>query len=207
MGLLADTYDLEGDLNGMLRILSESRELGYNERTAQQIEIGEALALAKSGDLEGAAEAVQRFEAIMENVPLPRRTRTRIDAQVEGLMALARRDNDSSIRNLRAALEANPSRDISEEAVQIRFFLGESLWQDDRHDEAAELFQAIERGRLARVNQPQHWVRSLWYLGSYHAQRNENAEAERYFAKFLDYWGDGELDRDKVATAQNFLNR
>ncbi len=207
MSLLADTYDLEGDLDGMLRAINESRELGYNERTAQQIEISEALALAKAGDLEGASDAIQRFEAILENVPMPGSLRTRVDAQVEGLMAMGRRDVDSSIRNLRAALEANPSRDISEEAVQIRFFLGESLWQSDRHDEAAELFRAIEQTGLARVNQPQHWIRSFWYLGSYHADRDENAEAERYFSKFLEYWGDGELDRDKVETAEDFLSR
>jgi len=207
MSIMADTYDLEGDIEGMLEAINESRELGYNERTAQQIEIGEALALAKVGDLEGAGAAVRRFEAIMEKVPMPGSLRTRVDAQVEGLMAMARRDVDSSIRNLRAALEGNPSRDISEEAVQIRFFLGESLWQTDRYDEAAELFSAIEQTSLARVNQPQHWVRSFWYLGSYHADRGDNAEAERYFSRFLEYWGDGELDRDKVAVAQDFLNR
>jgi len=207
MSTLADTYDLEDDLDGMSRVLAETRELGYNERTAQQIEIGEALVMAKAGDLEGATAAVQRFEATVANLPLPPRMRTRIDSQVEGLMALARRDVDSSIRNLRGALEANPRRDISEEAVQTRFFLGESLWQADRHDEAVDLFRAIERTRLARVNQPQHWVRSFWYLGTYHADRGENVDAERYFSKFLEYWGDGELDRDKVATAQDFLNR
>jgi len=207
MNALTDTYDLEGDIDSMRGVIDEMRELGYNERTAQQIEINDALAAAKSGDLEGSAEAVQRFEATLENLPLPRRTRTRIDAQVEGLMALARRDVASSARNLRAALEANPSRDISDEAVQIRFFLGESLWQTDRHDEAAELFRAIERTRLPRVNQPQHWVRSLWYLGRYHADRGESADAARYFSKFLEYWGNGELDRDKVEQARGFVSR
>ena len=185
----------------MRRVVDVMRELGYNDRTAQQIEINEALALANAGDLEGAGEA------ILEHLPLPPQTRRRIDAQVEGLMAMARRDVESSSRDLRTALDANPGRDVADDAVQIRFFLGESLWQTDRRDEAAEVFRAIEGAGLPRVNQPQHWVRSLWYLGNYHADNGENESAERYFSRFLEYWGDGELDRDKVAEARDFLNR
>lgn len=207
MNALTNSYDLEDDIDGMRRVVDVMRELGYNERTAQQIEINEALALAKAGDLEGAGEAIQRFEATLEHLPLPPQTRRRIDAQVEGLMAMARRDVESSSRDLRTALDANPGRDVADDAVQIRFFLGESLWETDRHDEAAEVFRAIERTGLPRVNQPQHWIRSLWYLGSYHADNGENESAERYFSRFLEYWGDGELDRDKVAEARDFLNR
>jgi len=207
MSVLADTYDMEGDVDGMLRVIAETRDLGYNKRIAQQIEIDEALALAKAGDVEAAAAAVERFAATLENVPLPPLARRRIDAQVEALMALARRDVDSSIRSLRTALEANAGAGVNEDAVQIRFLLAEALWETDRQDEAVAFFRDIEQTTLPRVNQPQYWVRSLWYLGSYHAGRGEAAEAERYFSKFLEYWDDGEVERDKVAAARDFLDR
>ena len=61
MSGLIETYDLEDDTDAMKRLVDEMRRVAYNPRTAQQIEINDALALSKAGDLEGAAAAIERF--------------------------------------------------------------------------------------------------------------------------------------------------
>jgi tetratricopeptide (TPR) repeat protein len=205
--VVMDAYELDEDYDRMLEEVDTARASGYNSRTAQQIEISDAIVRAKMGDQAGAAGSLRRFEAEIEQLPLPERTRRRINAQVDGLIAMARRDVGSASRNMRTALEANPARDVNSEGIQIRFYLGESLWNTDRHDEAAEQFRAIETAGMPRVELPQYWVRALWYLGQYHADNGDDEMAAGYFARFIDYWGEGELDRDRVARARAFLAR
>jgi len=46
------------------------------------------------------------------------------------------------------------------------------------------------------------FVRSLFYFGDIAERRGDRAQAASYYARFLDYWGTGEIDRDRVASAR-----
>ena len=50
-------------------------------------------------------------------------------------------------------------------------------------------FQAIE------------YVRGLYYTAQAHEKLRDNAKAREFYARFLGYWKDGDIDRDKVADA------
>jgi tetratricopeptide (TPR) repeat protein len=205
MSTLFGIAEMLQDYDEMVRLTSEMREQGYNQRTAQQIEINDAIARAFSGDDEGAREALARFRGALDGLPIPPATRRRVDAQVDGVMAVARRDTDTAIRNLQAAVSQMPSANFDEEGMQMTFFLGEALWTNDEHERAVEHFLLITDATLGRLENPVAYVRSLWYLGTYYAEIGDRAQAEQYYTRYLGYWGDGQVDRDRVAQAREYL--
>ncbi|NKB86772.1 MAG: protein kinase [Acidobacteria bacterium] len=78
--VLVGLYDLEDDYAGMVATVQNARETAYTPQSAQQIEINDAIARAKAGDVDGAQSSLARFRGEMEQLPLPARTRRRIDA-------------------------------------------------------------------------------------------------------------------------------
>ena len=51
---------------------------------------------------------------------------------------------------------------------------------------------------MERLVTPVRFVRSYSFLGKYHEEEGNQAEARRYYQKYLDYWGDGQLDRERI---------
>ena len=43
------------------------------------------------------------------------------------------------------------------------------------------------------------------YLGRIAEEQGDTASASRYYGRFLDYWGDGDVDRDRVAAVKDWL--
>ncbi|NKB86773.1 MAG: tetratricopeptide repeat protein [Acidobacteria bacterium] len=120
-------------------------------------------------------------------------------------MALAQRDASAAATALGTALDALPTADVADEGVTVKFYLGEALWESGRRDDAADYFRGVAESELPRVQQPDQWVRSLWYLGEYHAERGDTDDALDYFERFLEYWSNSEVDRDRVERAQAFV--
>jgi cytochrome c-type biogenesis protein CcmH/NrfG len=52
-----------------------------------------------------------------------------------------------------------------------------------------------------RLQTPFEYVRSLYYLAQIAERAGDRARARDYYARFLKYWKDGDIDRDKVADA------
>ena len=55
---------------------------------------------------------------------------------------------------------------------------------------------------LRRFN-PIEYVRGLYYTAQAHEKSGEQAKAREHYAKFLNYWKDGDIDRDKIQDAIN----
>jgi serine/threonine protein kinase/tetratricopeptide (TPR) repeat protein len=66
---------------------------------------------------------------------------------------------------------------------------------------AAEHFQFVAEGGYWRLCTPIEYVRSLYYLGQIAERQGDTAKAREYYKRFLFYWKDGDIDRDKVAEA------
>jgi len=62
----------------------------------------------------------------------------------------------------------------------------------------------IDAGDL-RAGSPIEFVRSLYYLGQISERKGDRAKAAEFYRRFVQYWGDGEIDRDKVAEARKKL--
>ena len=52
---------------------------------------------------------------------------------------------------------------------------------------------------------PIEYVRSLYHLAGIAEGSGDAAKAVEYYRRFLGYWGDGEIDRDKVEIARRKL--
>ena len=45
--------------------------------------------------------------------------------------------------------------------------------------------------------------RSFYFLGKIHEERGEMDEARNYYWQFVEFWDDGDLDRDRVEEARS----
>ncbi len=98
-----------------------------------------------------------------------------------------------------------PQPGFTNEPTDIRFALARAYRGVDRLDDAAvELRELIASGRN-RSDRPIEYVRSFYLLGQLAEQQGQREEARRNYRRFVDYWADGDLDRDEIAHAQSFL--
>jgi hypothetical protein len=52
---------------------------------------------------------------------------------------------------------------------------------------------------------PVQFVRSFYFLGTLHEKRGDMAKARDAYRRFVRYWKDGDLDRERVAEAERKL--
>jgi len=67
--------------------------------------------------------------------------------------------------------------------------------------EAAQRFTKVVEAGWGRLFTPIEYVRSLYYLGQIAERAGDRAKAREHYGRFLKYWKDGDIDRDKVADA------
>jgi tetratricopeptide (TPR) repeat protein/TolB-like protein len=128
--------------------------------------------------------------------------------QLAGWLALDRHETARAVAELKAAeailtpgLGAPPSPHAG-----VWFALGTAeLAAGDRAAAAAHFQRVVDGGRF-RIAWPIEFVRSLYLLGQINEQTGDRAKAIAYYRRFLGYWGEGEMDRDKVAEARKKLN-
>ena len=90
-------------------------------------------------------------------------------------------------------------------ALEIWFHLGSAYITAGNDVEAASRFQRVIDAGPTRLGAPMEYVRSLYLLGQISERRGDRAKAAGFYRKFLQYWADGDLDRDRVADAQKKL--
>ena len=54
----------------------------------------------------------------------------------------------------------------------------------------------------SRADDPLQFVRSLYFLGQIRERKGDRAKAAEYYRRFVQYWGGGDMDRDRVADAR-----
>jgi tetratricopeptide (TPR) repeat protein len=89
--------------------------------------------------------------------------------------------------------------------VLIWFALGEAHLGAGNAATARGWFERIVNGAYERALQPIEYVRSLYHLAVIAEGSGDAAKAVEYYRRFLGYWGDGEIDRDKVEIARRRL--
>ena len=130
-------------------------------------------------------------------------------AHGRGEVALAARDYTTALRELtaaQAALSLRPGNPIQPSPhVLIWFALGETNLGAGNASQARGWFERIVNGAYERALQPIEYVRSLYHLAAIAEESGDAAKAVEYYRRFLGYWGDGEIDRDKVEIARRKL--
>jgi tetratricopeptide (TPR) repeat protein/TolB-like protein/predicted Ser/Thr protein kinase len=66
---------------------------------------------------------------------------------------------------------------------------------------AKQHFETIVNGGYRRLFTPIEYVRSHYYLAQIAEKAGDTAKAREHYQRFLFYWKDGDIDRDKVAEA------
>jgi tetratricopeptide (TPR) repeat protein len=163
--------------------------------------------LAQSGR---AAEAETLLTAYAATATPPNaRNIGRLVAQGRGALALVARDYPTAVRELSAAQTTLPPRPSDptglSQHVPIWFAFGEAHLGAGNQAEARRWFDRIVSGPYERAVRPIEFVRSLYHLATIEEAAGDQAKANALYRRFLAYWGDGEIDRDKVAAARRKL--
>ena len=93
----------------------------------------------------------------------------------------------------------------NDEHVPLWFSLASAHLLNGDHDQAAAWFERVSQCTTEHINWPIQYVRSFYFLGKIHEERGETEQARAYYQRFVDFWGEGELDRDRVAEARTKL--
>lgn len=163
-----------------------------------------ALTLAVSGEQAAATEKLSAYRATVEKLQHPALQRALL--YTEGEVALARRDAASAIdRFTKAEATLRPRPTADGEAgthVTIWYALAQAHLAAGDRNAAARWFQKIVDNSVERIYDPVRFVRSHYFLAQIADQRRDTAKAKELYARFVEYWGDGDMDRERVSTAR-----
>jgi tetratricopeptide (TPR) repeat protein len=162
-----------------------------------------ARAHARLGHQVEATAAIERLSTLTDRMTTPwgqRRVRL-----ARGVSALESHDAATAIRELRSAVALLPPNRM-ERGVPILYALGCAYLAAGREVNAAATFERIVESS-ARADAPLEFIRSLYFLGQIAERRGDRTAARGHYERFVRYWGDGDLDRDRVADARRQLAR
>jgi serine/threonine protein kinase/tetratricopeptide (TPR) repeat protein len=163
-----------------------------------------ARALVRLGRTQDATEAIKTLEQRLAAIPSDRFAwRLRL---AEGELALQRNDASSAIAKLEQAAALvwpRPNLGALRSGHGIIWFdLGRAYFAAHDDVKAAAWFERLTGSSAAALRAPEEFVRSLFYLGDIAERRGNRSQAADYYTRFLDYWGNGEVDRERVASAR-----
>jgi tetratricopeptide (TPR) repeat protein len=196
-------FDLE-DFDRSLEHAQIAAEMMEGEQDPSEALGLVALSQAAMGE-EGAAEAtIEQLLAVTRE--MPQRMVRRGEQIFRGRYALALEDYELAAEELERAVRMMPRRPSMEGNPHLRvwYSLGLAHFEGGEGEQAAEWFQSAIDSRPHTFD-PVAYVRSFYYLGSIHADLGDDAQARHFYQRFLDFWGDGDMDRDKVEEAREFL--
>ena len=88
--------------------------------------------------------------------------------------------------------------------LRVWYSLGLALFEEDEEEQAIEWFQRAIEAR-PHIFDPVAYVRSHFYLGQIFEDLGDDEQAAQYYRRFLDFWADGDMDRERVEEARDFL--
>jgi tetratricopeptide (TPR) repeat protein len=172
--------------------------------------VQEALSLARQGRLESAYKTAEKLLLRTESIPTRKEKRRHI--HLIGDLALAQNQPMQAIEKLKEAESMLPAHGRSgflnwirigpPPHVPIWYSLASAYLVAGDDDEAVRMFQRIIDCGVERVEWPIPYVRSFYFLGKIYENRGDMEKAREYYRRFVDYWGDGDIDRERVEEAK-----
>ncbi|MGD8816869.1 MAG: tetratricopeptide repeat protein, partial [Acidobacteriota bacterium] len=88
---------------------------------------------------------------------------------------------------------------------RVHYMLGVAQFELGDLDAAEEnLLLALDMP--GHVYEPIATVRAHWYLGKIYEARGDTARARERYQRFVDYWGAGDIDGERVEYAEDWLD-
>lgn len=168
-----------------------------------------ALAQERLGRSGRADELAAELEELGEL--LPGEVEERFHHRLLGLLAFERGDGERALAALRRAESMLPPRGIEWHRHRLPDHV--PLWYDlaavlrSLGDDAAaeQRYRRITESGVEHLFHPIQYVRSHYFLARLLDQRGDATGAAEAYRAFLSFWGDGELDRGRVAEARERL--
>lgn len=127
-----------------------------------------------------------------------------------GLAALARGDAPAAVKPLQdaaAALSPRPPGTAGRPFhIPVWAALGRSLLETGRPAEARPWLEKVTSSGYEHARFPIEYVRSFYFLGRLYEQQGDAVKAREAYRRFVGYWKDGDLDRERVAEAQRKIS-
>jgi tetratricopeptide (TPR) repeat protein len=160
------------------------------------------IAQAKSGQLESAETTRKKLSDMAETLPFDIEEERRLH-QLDAEIALARGDAKQAAVELEQAESMLPARgSYGSQHVPIWYSLASAHLAAGSEADAAEWYRKVADSTTEHMNWPIHYVRSFYFLGKIHENRGEMDKARDYYQRFLDFWQDGDMDRERVEEAR-----
>jgi eukaryotic-like serine/threonine-protein kinase len=161
-----------------------------------------ALAEARLGRATEADATAKQLRAEADAVPGPLYQIWVHD--LAGIEALDAHRTDQAVAELLAAarlLSPRNSYGPPPPHAVVWFDLGSAYLAAGNDEAAAKRFERLVSG-AERIYFPIQYVRSLYFLGQIADRAGDRDKARTYYQQFVDHWGNGDIDRDRVATAR-----
>jgi serine/threonine protein kinase/tetratricopeptide (TPR) repeat protein len=165
-----------------------------------------AIAQDRLGRRDEAGATLARLSQLADELPADREKRT--VHHLTGLLAMNRGDASRAIAELKQAEAMLPAMSVPgpfdppAPQVPIWFAVGSAYLSAGNDSEAVKRFERIVNANTMRLQYPIEFVRSLYFLGAAAERSGDRAKAAAYYRRFVQYWGDGDLDRTRVADAR-----
>jgi tetratricopeptide (TPR) repeat protein len=198
-GIMIDTGRANLGLAEAQRALKEGHGQGPEWESLELI----AAAHSRLGHRDDATATLADLSRRADALPSDREKRRVHHAN--GLLALDQHDLPRAVQEFKLAAAMLPPADVPGPPpphVRIWFDLANAQLQAGNLAEAKTHFQRIVDSGAMRTGYPMQFVRSLYFLGQISQRLGETEKAKAFYRRFVVYWGDGQMDRDRVAEAK-----
>jgi len=163
-----------------------------------------SLAQARLGRWREADQTAQKVRLKVE--PLPGEKMKGHYYQLAGELSLARGDTARAVEELKRAESTLPVRGVFlgnlPQHVPIWFSLASAYLAAGDEVQAADYFRRVAENKSEHTFWPIQYVRSFYFLGKIHEKRGEMDKAREYYRRFVGFWKDGDMDRERVEEAK-----
>jgi tetratricopeptide (TPR) repeat protein len=90
---------------------------------------------------------------------------------------------------------------VRQPRAMLNYWRGRERLATGEYKAAIESFARNTTNAGLRQFHPIEYIRGLYYTAQAYEKAGDAGTAREHYAKFLSYWKDGDLDRDKVADA------
>ncbi len=198
-----------GDPDSALAESRLAREEGIDEWPERQALGSAALAHQALGEVSEANARIAELRRLWRETGPSNRVEERHMDYVEGRLELARGNFDSALEHLRGAATLLPPKGVEfhwhvyPNHVPVWTALAEAELAAGNTDVAISWFERAAESGSEHVEQPLPFVLSIYSLGKIYDERREPDKARDYYRRFVEYWKDGDMEREQVERAKS----
>jgi len=185
---------------------TKAQQLAKDDWPAWEGLFWSAIAQQRLGHAGEADRLVAKLEPLRDL--LPGQVEERLYHRLLGLLAAERGDRRKAVDELAQAENLLPPRGLAWQSLRLPdhvplWYELASAYRALGDTQAAEIrYRRITESGVEHLYHPVQYARSHYELARLLEERGDREGARAYYRKFVDFWGNGEIDRDRVADAR-----